>query len=65
MAKKSRKDMKNYKEKSEFTGNSLGLYRYKDLKRKAIILGICPPDVILSGVFEYCIYICIEKQINR
>lgn len=63
MAKKSRKDMKApSKEKSNFLGASGRNMTYKDLKRKAIILGMPFPDACSAGVFDLLHYINVSEE---
>ena len=63
MAKKKRKDLKApSKEKSNFLGASGRNMTYKDLKRKAIILGMPFPDACSAGVFDLLHYIQSSEE---
>lgn len=63
MAKKSRKDLKApSKEKSNFLGASGRNMTYKDLKRKAIILGMPFPDACSAGVFDLLHFINVSEE---
>lgn len=58
MAKRDKKEKKApSREKSNFLGASGRNMTYKDLKRKAIILGMPFPDACSSGVFDLLGYI--------
>lgn len=58
MAKRDKKEKKApSKEKSNFLGASGRNMTYKDLKRKAIILGMPFPDACSAGVFDLLGYI--------
>lgn len=63
MAKKKRKDLKApSKEKSNFLGASGRNMTYKDLKRKAIILGM---PFQMPALLEYLIYYITFKVQKR
>ncbi len=57
MAKKKKDKPAPSKEKQNFLGAAGRNMKYKDLKRKAVILGMPFPDACAAGVFDLIKYI--------
>lgn len=61
---KKKKDKKApSKEKANFLGAAGANMTYKDLKRKAIVLGMPFPDAVKAGVFDLLHYIQASEEI--
>ena len=62
MAKKKKDKPAPSKEKQNFLGAAGRNMKYKDLKRKAVILGMPFPDACSAGVFDLLHYIQSSEE---